>query len=437
MNKNNYYVDIHVLQTLPPSCVNRDDTGSPKTAMFGGVNRARVSSQCWKHAIRKTFKEKYDSSWNWNGNRTFLILPKVSKYIMEKDHNINEKDAEQLAIEAFNKAGVEIKDFSKEIDGVKSGPKALFFISDAQASRLAEAIIEDERKKQAIIIKIMDCIRLIDNNAVDIEKKAKKIFEENDVKSLSDDSKIQQITRKFLDNEKKAKEEKKEKKEKKEKRYVDILHSEPSVDIALFGRMVADNNDLNYDACVQVAHSISTHEVRTEYDYFTAEDDCKKEGGAGHLNTNEFNSSTLYRYATINIKDLEKEEYSNINISEAIRGFTEAFIRSIPTGKDNSHAHNTIPDMVYIAIRDDQPINLVGAFEKPVVANNNGYFLPSEEAFSDYAKETYEKFIPKPIFSCGVSRGVHLSEITEVCSLTEILNNLEKFVIENIITKQE
>ena len=46
------YVDVHVLQTVPPSCVNRDDTGSPKTAIYGGAVRARVSSQSWKKAMR-------------------------------------------------------------------------------------------------------------------------------------------------------------------------------------------------------------------------------------------------------------------------------------------------------------------------------------------------------------------------------------------------
>ena len=48
----NLYIDLHVIQTLPPSCVNRDDTGSPKTAIYGGVTRARVSSQSWKRAMR-------------------------------------------------------------------------------------------------------------------------------------------------------------------------------------------------------------------------------------------------------------------------------------------------------------------------------------------------------------------------------------------------
>ena len=57
MNKKNFYVDIHVLQTVPPSCVNRDDTGSPKTAVYGGATRARVSSQSWKHAMRAMFPD--------------------------------------------------------------------------------------------------------------------------------------------------------------------------------------------------------------------------------------------------------------------------------------------------------------------------------------------------------------------------------------------
>ena len=56
MNKR-LYVDFHILQTVPPSCINRDDTGSPKTAVYGGVTRARVSSQAWKHAMRAAFAE--------------------------------------------------------------------------------------------------------------------------------------------------------------------------------------------------------------------------------------------------------------------------------------------------------------------------------------------------------------------------------------------
>ena len=53
MDKERLYIDIHAIQTLPPSNINRDDAGNPKNAIYGGVRRARVSSQSWKRAIRQ------------------------------------------------------------------------------------------------------------------------------------------------------------------------------------------------------------------------------------------------------------------------------------------------------------------------------------------------------------------------------------------------
>ena len=92
------------------------------------------------------------------------------------------------------------------------------------------------------------------------------------------------------------------------KKYKDALGAAPSVDMVLFGRMVAEAASLNYDAAAQVAHSISTHAVQNEYDYFTAVDDCpdSDNAGAGHLDTVEYNSATLYRYATVNVMELER-----------------------------------------------------------------------------------------------------------------------------------
>ena len=56
------FLDIHAIQTLPPSNMNRDDTGSPKTAQYGGVRRSRVSSQSWKKAMREYFNTHGDQS---------------------------------------------------------------------------------------------------------------------------------------------------------------------------------------------------------------------------------------------------------------------------------------------------------------------------------------------------------------------------------------
>ena len=45
-------IELNILQSFPVSCLNRDDVGSPKSAIFGGVPRARISSQCLKRAGR-------------------------------------------------------------------------------------------------------------------------------------------------------------------------------------------------------------------------------------------------------------------------------------------------------------------------------------------------------------------------------------------------
>lgn len=150
------------------------------------------------------------------------------------------------------------------------------------------------------------------------------------------------------------------------------------MDMALFGRMVASDPSLNYDAAAQVAHSISTHAVQNEFDYFTAVDDCAPEdsAGAGHLGTVEYNSSTLYRYATVNMVELAHLLGAE-KAAQAVRVFGEAFIRSMPTGKQNSFANRTLPDAVYVTLREDQPVNLCGAFEKPVRKSPEGYAEPS------------------------------------------------------------
>ena len=102
------------------------------------------------------------------------------------------------------------------------------------------------------------------------------------------------------------------------------LNSKPSIDMALFGRMVAADPSMNFDACAQVAHAISTHAVNNEYDYFTAVDDMSPadNAGAAHLDTVEFNSSTLYRYATVNVSELFR--LIGTDTSKAVTGFAKA-----------------------------------------------------------------------------------------------------------------
>ncbi len=219
---------------------------------------------------------------------------------------------------------------------------------------------------------------------------------------------------------------KKEKDKAFKKLLEEALNDNPSVDMLLFGRMAASNPNLNYDAAAQVAHSISTHTISNEYDYFTAVDDCGPEdnAGAGHLGTVEFNSSTLYRYATVNIRELAE----NLNPNElklAVKGFAEAFIRAMPTGKQNTFANRTLPDLIYVTVRKDQPLNLVGAFERPVFTKDGGYVENSGKALVDYAKRIYKDYAAAPDSSWIVGK-----EAEGFALKTDYLELLEKIEYE-------
>ena len=353
----NMYMDLHVVQTVPPSCVNRDDTGSPKTAMYGGTMRARVSSQAWKHAMRSMFQDLFPAQ--QNGYRTKKSEKLVAEKILKDHSEIDAEKAEKMAMEVLKLAGVKSDSDKKDV---------LFFISANQVAALAELAIE------------------YDALSKDEKKKQSKSFE---------------------------------------KKIKDALKDNPSIDILLFGRMAASDPSLNYDAAAQVAHSISTHTVSNEYDYFTAVDDCSEEdnAGAGHLGTVEFNSSTLYRYATVNISELAKH-LTNDELKLAIRGFAEAFIRSMPTGKQNTFANRTLPDMVYVTLRKDQPVNLAGAFERPVYAGNEGYVKKSKEALFNYAEKIYAEYVTEPMKSWIIGEDAEQLGAEKV-NLKELLQNLE------------
>lgn len=352
MDTKRLYVDFHVLQTVPPSCVNRDDTGSPKTAVYGGVTRARVSSQAWKRAVRKMFAEEMAERAE-TGKRTLKALELVEKELEELNPEQKETERKKAAKKALENAGIKMKD---------DNSAALLFLSTAQARALAQLIKEGCEDKKS---------------------------------------------------------------------YQKALDQNPAVDMALFGRMVASEPSLNYDACAQVAHSISTHGVQNEFDYFTAVDDCAPEdsAGAGHLGTIEYNSSTLYRYATVNVAELEKllgEEKA----LQAVGMFGEAFIRSMPTGKQNSFANRTLPDGVYVALRTDQPVNLCGAFEKPVRKSEEGYAEPSKAALVRYARQLYASFADAPVRSFAVGSG--LEQLAPAMSLKSMLIELENAVKEQL-----
>src|SRR5207249_4533152 len=96
----------HVLQTVPPSNLNRDDTGSPKTAIYGGVRRARVSSQAWKRAARLAFHDRLDRS--ELGTRTKRVVMVLANEIKARSPEL-EDQAPELASMTLKAVGIEVK----------------------------------------------------------------------------------------------------------------------------------------------------------------------------------------------------------------------------------------------------------------------------------------------------------------------------------------
>ncbi|SES04423.1 CRISPR system Cascade subunit CasC [Propionibacterium cyclohexanicum] len=363
-----YYLDIHVLQSVPPSNVNRDDTGAPKTALYGGIRRARVSSQAWKKAVRKSFKDTLPAQ--QRGSRTLRVVELIMERLAEAHPEIPENERRERALAVVSALKLKAEK-PRAREGSDKDPieqtQYLVFYSRQQIARLAELAATSTDKVSP--------------------REAKK-----------------------------------------------AANSDHGIEVALFGRMVADSKDLNVDSAVQVAHAISTHAVETESDYFTAVDDYKlpeDDAGAGMIGNIEFNSSTLYRFATVDLSELEHNLGDKQLTAQAAAAFARGFIMSMPTGKQNTFANNTFPDAVAVQLRAGRSASFVGAFEEPVTADGTGFVRGSCEALADYAGHSEKAFLGTPVASFTAHVGERTKAIESMGTslpLDELLTQMRDAV---------
>lgn len=135
------HLELHIIQSVPVACLNRDDLNSPKTAIFGGVQRARVSSQSWKRAIREMAKKL--SPQQFRGERTRLIFDPLVKEMVAVGLSIT--DAEEGAKKIVD-ALVKLDAKSKE--KVKS--TTLYFMSPLELQTLAKAYSDTKDAKKSL-----------------------------------------------------------------------------------------------------------------------------------------------------------------------------------------------------------------------------------------------------------------------------------------------
>jgi len=312
-------IEVHLIQNFAPSNLNRDDTGQPKSATFGGFRRARISSQCSKRSSRQLWRQ--DNSIPV-GERTKLLKAELAPRLQT-----NGRTEEQIssALNAF------LKQFYSDMDGEKT--KVLLFVSPEELDACANAI----NQHWATFTADQEDARKLGKADADAVNSA-------------------------------------------------IKQAATSADIALFGRMLAEQPGRNTDGACQVAHPISTHKVDMEMDFYTAVDDLnpKEETGAGMMGVVGFNSACYYRYALVDRDQLARnlarktdrangawtQALASADYAEAdrvIEAFLKAMVYAIPTGKQNSFAAQNLPSFgLFVRRQGGVPISLANAFATPV-----------------------------------------------------------------------
>lgn len=296
----NLRIEFHILQSFPVTCLNRDDVGAPKTAIVGGAQRARVSSQAWKRPVRMAMHDFGAKL----GLRTKHVARTIAKACT--DSGATEEQA--------NACGDMIAScLSKD---------TLLFFTMTEAKAFAEY-----GQEQGFEVK-----KLKDK---DVHKVAKKA----------------------------------------------LNPAIDGIDIALFGRMVAQAAELNVEAAASFSHAISTHKVSNEVEFFTALDDLATEPGSAHMGSLEFNSATYYRYVSLDLGQL-CQTLAGQNLPEAVENFTKALFIAVPAARQATQSGASPWEFAKVLVRKGQRLQV--PFETAVKAKDGGYIQPSIDAMTGY-----------------------------------------------------
>lgn len=294
------FLQLHLLTAYPPANLNRDDNGQPKTAVFGGVQRLRISSQSLKRAWRTSdvFARRLGDH---VGKRTQRLGDDLLKHL--KSHGMEEKKAFQAARSIADVFGK----LKPENDENATFTEQLVFVAPeerAKAFELADRALKGET----------------------IEPKAADVLSKSD----------------------------------------------GAADIAMFGRMLADDPAFNREAAVQVAHAISTHKVVIEDDYYVAVDDLKdasarEDAGTSFIGVQEFAAGVFYAYICADLGLLQRNLGGDESLTKAaIAALVEAAATVAPRGKQASFASRARASYVLAEAGVDQPRSLAAAFLRPV-----------------------------------------------------------------------
>jgi CRISPR system Cascade subunit CasC len=378
------FVELHMLQNFAPSCLNRDDTNSPKDCEFGGYRRARISSQCLKRAVREHFKQQMLLPKENMARRTKRLVDALMERLLKEGRDRSE--AGRVIETAVKGWGLGLKDGGKT--------EYLLFLGEGEIAALAAACGRHWGTLAEIAAAAGGAPEEAEN------QKARKA----DKKKAAQKA----VPEEF------------------KKEWERVLDGGKAADLALFGRMIADFPEKNIDAACQVAHAISTNQVRTEFDFYTAVDDLKPEdtAGADMMGTIEFNSACFYRYVNIDFEGLKHNLKDDAELARtAVEAFLRATVAAIPTGKQNSMAAHNPPSLVFAVVRDTGLWSLANAFVDPVRPGRAGDLV----AGSIRALEGYWSRLARAYGEQGIRAKAALALDGELTALPAV-DTLEELV---------
>jgi CRISPR system Cascade subunit CasC len=353
------FLQLHVLTSYPPSNPNRDDLGRPKTAIIGGSTRQRISSQAIKRALRTS--EAFEIALaGHKGERTQRLGEEVLKHLVAR--GIPDDKARAIArgvAEGFGKLE------ASEAEGDKKGkPK-----DKPESVRIRQlAFVSPDEKRLAFEL-------------------AEKAAEGAPIPKEKDLAKAL------------------------------LRAADGAVDIAMFGRMLADNPDFNREAAVQVAHAFTTNAVEIEDDYYTAVDDLKQsseDAGAGFVGEAGFGAGVYYLYVCVNrdllVKNLDGDQAL---AARGIQALVKALATSSPAAKRSSFANHVRAEFLLAEKGTGQPLSLASAFTTPVAGTRPletsvKLLIEKRKAFA----KVYDEAPPNEIIlHVGAEGGATLAEV--------------------------
>ncbi|MGE5583587.1 MAG: type I-E CRISPR-associated protein Cas7/Cse4/CasC [Bacillota bacterium] len=431
-------IEIHMLQNHAPSNLNRDDSGSPKDCIFGGIRRSRISSQCLKRSIRKSvlFGNNEELK-NYFGEKTRSLPSLIREYL--------KSNPGEMAQELIDQIGRALTNITKKAGKDKNDS------DDSDDHEENEGIQNNAGPEETEQLLTPQMVFFTHGEIRAIGEQLKNAYQE--------DKDLFKLVISFLDPQSKLKNTEAEKAKKKLPwlfNFIKKAFNPMTVDVALFGRMTTSNAFLDVQAAMQVAHAISTHKMDHEFDYFTAIGDLTKDQesiGAEMIGDTEFNSACYYKYFSLDyngfINNLagpipeEKADQSEWDAyrqrkTEACRvaalavpAFLKAAIFTTPSGKQNSFAAHQLPEAILIEIRPQNiPVSYANAFVKPAKAHGEVDLVEdSLQKFVNHVDLLTKKYSLTAVKRLWFSlRQVQIPDTIECQVLEELITELNKVI---------